>query len=70
MVRMGIEIKTFWVNRAAGGYHNEMKEIASMLDEGWELVDWHPVIARTGAEYDTFLLRKPARWERDVKVLE
>ena len=41
-----------------------------MLDEGWELVEWHPMIALTGAEYDTFLLRKPARWERGVKIHE
>ena len=70
MVRMGLEIKTFWINRAAGGYHNEMREIASMLDEGWELAGWQPVVSLSDAEYDVFLLRKPAKRESAVRIPE
>ena len=67
---MNAGITALWVNRAAGGYHNEMREIAAMLDEGWELVDWHPVVSPSGTEYDTFLLRKPGKPEWNPVIAE
>ena len=70
---MATELKTVWVlkNDQATTSEPDIAGVAAMLDEGWELVSWHPVAAtprppttRAGAVvaafylYDVFLLRK------------
>ena len=61
---MGTEVKTLWIPH--GG---NLSQVANLIDEGWELVQWQPIInavrreshgplERTTDQFDAFLLVK------------
>ena len=64
---MPTELRSLWASRHDHAHQDTLDEIARMLEEGWELVNWQAVVApswgtvrRSGngriAEYDAFLL--------------
>ena len=67
---MGTQLKTFWLrhDNSSTFYQETLDDIAKMLDDGWELVDWRPIAQETRAirggslsqrlvGYDAFLLK-------------
>ena len=67
---MATELTTVWVSHTKGTtiVEQEMKRIAGMLDEGWELASWQPLIHfGTGTCYEVFLLKKGSPHEGGIK---
>ena len=58
-----MELTTVWVPYGRRGRTN-MEDVNRMFDEGWELVQWHPVADSSVANpndsvlFDVFLLKK------------
>ena len=63
---MAAELQTIWISRQREG---AIDQVNQMLADGWELVQWQPVVVppamnpnsrvtRNPSAYDAFLLRK------------
>lgn len=66
---MATQFQSIWIG-GGSNHSNAMAEIGRLVDEGWELVQWHPVVEVTPprpnvippiriTHYDVFLLKKP-----------
>ena len=69
---MSTELRTFWASRdlsLMNSHQSTLAQVAGLLDEGWELVQWQPVVFPPPARdtylvpglstgYDVFLLRR------------
>ena len=64
-----VELKTIWVKYDPSETYDYMSEVTAKLGEGWELVQWQPLINPsyqphpgefydTPIRYDVFLLKK------------
>jgi len=66
------EYTTIWVAKGTPQSEQEMVEIGRMVDSGWKLVQWQPLVARplpspsetipVSLFYDVFLLSK-TEWD-------
>lgn len=68
---MATELRAIWVARDSGHRDPDewLSEVAGMLDRGWELVSWQPIVtsypeddrhldSAYATRYDAFLLRR------------
>ena len=57
-----VEIETVWVRQTQEGPEDLKGAVELMLGDGWELVQWHPVMVQPAnaapLRYDVFLLQR------------